>query len=130
MRCEVCMDEIDYDHDFVLILVLVEYALRDAEFFNGGYYRRVVLILVLVEYALRGKHFASIGTNKKVLILVLVEYALRDLANESLSDGRALCLNPCFSGICAARPMVLTLFKFWMKSLNPCFSGICAASNC
>ncbi len=63
-----------------------------------------------------------------VLILVLVEYAPR--VNKARRDtGVQVCLNPCFSGICAAsvsrqgkaRPA---------ESLNPCFSGICAARHC
>ena len=61
-----------------------------------------------------------------VLILVLVEYALRDKkVNLHLDCFRSL--NPCFSGICAARCTTITYMK-QVTCLNPCFSGICAAS--
>ena len=36
-------------------------------------------------------------------------------------------LNPCFSGICAARPIYVEDEKTYRLGLNPCFSGICAA---
>ncbi len=60
----------------VLILVLVEYALREQlkQYLSE---RGVVLILVLVEYALREFLQKSFEFAKNVLILVLVEYALR-----------------------------------------------------
>ncbi len=37
-------------------------------------------------------------------------------------------LNPCFSGICAARKSNILEELVQIRSLNPCFSGICAAS--
>ncbi len=45
---------------------------------------------------------------KKVLILVLVEYAPRVIYRDT---ARGICysLNPCFSGICAARRMRIIL---------------------
>ena len=112
----------------VLILVLVEYALRvnpsidpalDEPRLNPCFSgicaaskyplkfwgrRAQVLILVLVEYALRGEKLTAIIEDlKRVLILVLVEYALRDLVRRRNMFGRRKSLNPCFSGICAAR---------------------------
>ncbi len=40
-----------------------------------------------------------------------------------------MSLNPCFSGICAARVYRFFGSKQLFKCLNPCFSGICAASS-
>ena len=100
MLCEICVcgtcntEVID-----VLILVLLEYALR--------VYKTIVkandtgvLILVLLEYALRD----NVLPFKKiifVLILVLLEYALRVFIYDS-TETPAVCLNPCFTGICSA----------------------------
>ena len=60
----------------VLILVLMEYALRD-ESYSHMYAALTVLILVLMEYALRGLRGFRLLTSVRVLILVLMEYALR-----------------------------------------------------
>ncbi len=38
------------------------------------------------------------------------------------------CLNPCFSGICAASSALKRVSQRPV-GLNPCFSGICAASG-
>ena len=55
----------------------MEYALR-RKIVDGGTFLQWVLILVLMEYALRQNKFSiyKIETNE-VLILVLMEYALR-----------------------------------------------------
>ena len=62
----------------VLILVLMEYTLRDErneQFFSY----RLVLILVLMEYTLRDIcKDADVKNFDKVLILVLMEYTLRE----------------------------------------------------
>ena len=112
---------------FVLILVLMEYALRESDStlsmlfdryglnpcFNGicsasvlsfGLFRLVskVLILVLMEYALRANQISAIKEVANVLILVLMEYALRDVIEFFNKEGFAKGLNPCFNGICSA----------------------------
>ena len=61
-----------------------------------------VLILVLVEYAPRACRGRAKRDPQKVLILVLVEYAPRDIVIEAKYTASDR-LNPCFSGICAAR---------------------------
>ncbi len=61
-----------------------------------------VLILVLVEYAPRGYPALWEQGGGAVLILVLVEYAPRDIVIEAKYTASDR-LNPCFSGICAAR---------------------------
>ncbi len=61
-----------------------------------------VLILVLMEYALRDERFSCLMVMYFVLILVLMEYALRaGQYRGHLQLER--CLNPCFNGICSAR---------------------------
>ena len=62
----------------------MEYALRDSK--RGcGLCQGDVLILVLMEYALRDSiHCGSIGCDSEVLILVLMEYALRGKFNKSI----------------------------------------------
>ncbi len=76
----------------------------------------VVLILVFVEYAL-GVRIQRINdlTPYGVLILVFVEYALGEqLAN--LAGHKFTSLNPCFSGICAARSISGREFRISPKS--------------
>ena len=116
-----CFESVD-DYK-VLILVLMEYALRASEnpviseveslnpCFNGicsaskmekelvGFLK--VLILVLMEYALRVIGTANTPFVAFVLILVLMEYALREFYEDFLRD-RSQGLNPCFNGICSA----------------------------
>ena len=78
MRCEKSQNEqIVALCEKVLILVLVEYALRELANLAGHSFSTKVLILVLVEYALRGDCGLSYAYPGQVLILVLVEYALR-----------------------------------------------------
>ena len=61
-----------------------------------------VLILVLMEYALReGTHKRNWRIRIGVLILVLMEYALRDCCWRP-SPPQLYSLNPCFNGICSA----------------------------
>ena len=61
----------------VLILVLMEYGLREVVKTTSTYDNSVVLILVLMEYGLRvlTTHDPSLAPD--VLILVLMEYGLR-----------------------------------------------------
>ena len=67
----------------VLILVLMEYALRFIFRRNNSVCWRV-LILVLMEYALRSEMQAITVFKRAVLILVLMEYALRSKYNPEL----------------------------------------------
>ena len=69
----------------VLILVLMEDALRGKLFFQCGSIRGV-LILVLMEDALRGKLFFQCGSIRGVLILVLMEDALRVSREVKISE--------------------------------------------
>ena len=86
----------------VLILVLMEYALRDFQEQDSFYCLVLVLILVLMEYALRAQQFLRIEIN-------------------------SISLNPCSNGICSKRPIS---FKNWSeKGLNPCSNGICSKSR-
>ena len=86
----------------VLILVLVEVALREDNLFFVRWISYDVLILVLVEAALRGDIPAATQRRGCVLILVLVEAALRDINVNNINTNR-IGLNPCFSGSCSAR---------------------------
>ena len=62
-----------------------------------------VLILVLMEYGLREGWERSTEVHKsKVLILVLMEYGLRGWSFEAIFWMRNR-LNPCFNGIWSAR---------------------------
>ena len=90
------------------------------------YYKIIVLILVLVEYALRVDGNGVKVWVSLVLILVLVEYALRvkDSFGRLNYDG----LNPCFSGICSSRTTKTIPFRK-RCCLNPCFSGICSSRD-
>ena len=112
--------------DFVLILILMEYALwvllepvDDLKFGLNPYSNGIcsmrmatrgqtgacllaVLILILMEYAL----WASISRKyllviKWVLILILMEYALWELVLVLAMLTLSLCLNPYSNGICS-----------------------------
>ncbi len=103
MRCEVYVN-IDVD-EMLESLNPCFSGICAARRFNLNITIRVVtvLILVLVEYALREKFVTAKNKSyENVLILVLVEYALRGRF-ESTSGSKHNRLNPCFSGICAAR---------------------------
>ena len=60
-----------------------------------------VLILVLMEYALRAMLPSTSVGFPPVLILVLMEYALRECAF-NFTGVTPNGLNPCFNGICSA----------------------------
>ena len=62
----------------VLILILLEYGLRQADF-KFGDIQVNVLILILLEYGLRHKNLFYIATEVLVLILILLEYGLRHI---------------------------------------------------
>ena len=64
------------ESSYVLILVLVEHALR-ARSYSWQDPQLHVLILVLVEHTLRGKGKQVYPLTSSVLILVLVEHTLR-----------------------------------------------------
>ena len=84
----------------VLILVLMEYALREPKKI-ARLTASQVLILVLMEYALRDGTTSSGHHIILVLILVLMEYALREhIQNKKKENEQSL--NPCFNGICSA----------------------------
>ena len=77
MLCEKEVVRDLYNKVNVLILVLMEYALRVVRDCTH-LYAIGVLILVLMEYALRASQATSIVYSEEiVLILVLMEYALR-----------------------------------------------------
>ena len=85
----------------VLILVLMEDALRALKVMILRYLEMKVLILVLMEDALREFWKHPKVLLKKVLILVLMEDALRDRIEwEYLYDKNGL--NPCSNGRCSA----------------------------
>ena len=80
----------------------MEDALR-ATLTPGTKTKLVVLILVLMEDALRGDRAKYCSECKKaVLILVLMEDALR-VYNFNYFDMCRNCLNPCSNGRCSAR---------------------------
>ena len=86
-----------------------------------------VLILVLMEDALRVETFNFEKTERyRVLILVLMEDALRVSSNIS-EQVAALCLNPCSNGRCSAR-VFYPDGSVIQYSLNPCSNGRCSAS--
>ena len=76
MLCEAIENEVLRLIEVVLILVLMEYALRGGQK-PHPHPRTAVLILVLMEYALRGSKRNAMEIFRAVLILVLMEYALR-----------------------------------------------------
>ncbi len=77
MLCEIFLHVQKRRNQRVLILVLMEYALRGIHYeSNKGHFS--VLILVLMEYALRGVKALIERHAAVVLILVLMEYALRE----------------------------------------------------
>ena len=79
MLCEPALSEDNVMDQVVLILVLMEYALRALMVVGAIFFAWAVLILVLMEYALRGRVMKTFQVFIKV------------------------CLNPCFNGICSAR---------------------------
>ena len=88
----------------VLILVLMEYGLRDNLSHEGTCWVFDVLILVLMEYGLReANDILSRSWRVNVLILVLMEYGLRVASVENIIGLKKTCLNPCFNGIWSAR---------------------------
>ena len=60
----------------------------------------IVLILILMEYALRGAHYTKRGGVTTVLILILMEYALR-VKLENRNGVKKGGLNPYSNGICS-----------------------------
>ena len=90
----------------------------------------VVLILVLMEDALRADT-GEVFSNRFiiVLILVLMEDALRVCGRSCIFFHRSESLNPCSNGRCSAsafnRPVVGSTYE----SLNPCSNGRCSAST-
>ena len=70
--------------------------------FNHNNKIDVVLILVLMEDALRDMFTLLFDTAMLVLILVLMEDALR-VFTKALTSKSATCLNPCSNGRCSAR---------------------------
>ena len=77
MLCEKRSPRLHLSHTMVLILVLLEYALRGGAQTLRRRGCSKVLILVLLEYALREYLWKIVGYYPYVLILVLLEYALR-----------------------------------------------------
>ena len=67
-----------------------------------GLFEKAVLILVLMEDALRGMAVFTVILSMGVLILVLMEDALRDPIKDLLRSSRG-GLNPCSNGRCSAR---------------------------
>ena len=83
--------------------------LSKAPFFQPFVLFLYVLILVLMEYALEGSDGYHRGAILwYVLILVLMEYALEE-AKYSSTTLDSYCLNPCFNGICSRRLIALGL---------------------
>ena len=78
MLCETVLSVLTCDEYVVLILVLMEDALRALEIGVENNRLLSVLILVLMEDALREPVFSSTGQRTGVLILVLMEDALRE----------------------------------------------------
>ena len=62
----------------VILLVLLEYGLRQVEFHTFCHLLHV-LILILLEYGLRPDGIIVKGNDTIVLILILLEYGLRPL---------------------------------------------------
>ena len=83
MRREVSKEVRVYKQQYVLILVLVEYAPRGFACRGRSIGDPQVLILVLVEYAPRAQKECGAGLRESVLILVLVEYAPRVSEHEN-----------------------------------------------
>ena len=111
--------------DMVLILVLMEYGLRDYDS-NIFELHPTVLILVLMEYGLRGAHARSSRQGSQGLNPC--SNGIWSASNDSLFDGtQSQGLNPCSNGIWSASND--SLFDGTQsQGLNPCFNGIWSAS--
>ena len=78
----------------------MEYALRAKMNLVNHTPLKCVLILILMEYALRDNDDAIDLCDYKVLILILMEYALRVKCTSPEILSRK-CLNPYSNGICS-----------------------------
>ena len=88
-----------------------------------------VLILILMEYALRGEAGSSLRPcNHLVLILILMEYALRVNSNSTQLCKNYKSLNPYSNGICSTRS-VSVYVRSMPISLNPYSNGICSTRD-
>ena len=102
MLCEWNTGSLSHLVRTVLILVLMEDALRDKAAYLVNH-KDKVLILVLMEDALREPKLCSLmHLVIEVLILVLMEDALREL-KALKKKAEELGLNPCSNGRCSAR---------------------------
>ena len=124
MLCEMNLSQRTSRKSTVLILVLMEYALRDGQKPSPTYYLSLNPCFNGICSARRTERREH--SENVVLILVLMEYALRVSQKEKRANAHHR-LNPCFNGICSASiSVILTLVR--ITSLNPCFNGICSAS--
>ena len=90
-----------YSHmEWVLILILLEYGLRQYQHLNKKM-NKEVLILILLEYGLRPSANVRKITVALVLILILLEYGLR-LSSVIAIAQKMQCLNPYSTGIWSA----------------------------
>ena len=89
----------------VLILLFLEYGLRQDTKVYVHSQLKFVLILLFLEYGLRQSFNFSTMKNSRVLILLFLEYGLRPGQKKTVSSLKT-CLNPTFSGIWSA-----TLFE-------------------
>ena len=87
-----------------------------------------VLILVVMEDALRDVHYQSCQYMFKVLILVVMEDALRDEIEDFVNelDKRVLILVVMED---ALRALPIVGFNSYLDRLNPCCNGRCSAST-
>ena len=77
-----------------------------------------VSILVLMEYALRQALKQVNGSLRAVSILVLMEYALRPPVTGRFTGQGHTSLNPCFNGICSATYVIMLRLPFlWFVSI-------------
>ena len=80
-----------------------------------AYQQNSVLILILMEYALRVVHRKCSFQRKSVLILILMEYALRVCKSNSMIS-ILFGLNPYSNGICSTSAILHVFTKEYSAS--------------
>ena len=87
-----------------------------------------VLILVLLDYALRLFGILRTERSRIVLILVLLDYALR-LDFVRVPKGISVGLNPCSAGLCSPTQTGQRRTSLRPGGLNPCSAGLCSPTE-
>ena len=84
----------------VLILILLDHALRESWWKTNHHFKHLVLILILLDHALRDLVKAEEEYVNYVLILILLDHALRGHEIQRVPSG-FMGLNPYSIGPCS-----------------------------